>query len=92
MADQDIVRKTSTRQRRLQPANERTQQCCTSRIYAKANRLSHRGHLFSDREIANASFVEDQLSLFLMCIELVLRVHYPTNHVESALFSEPYDI
>lgn len=67
------------------------QYCYTPAMYGKVKRLRERGKRLSDRDIANAPFVEGELSLFSMGGAFVLSVRDPNSQTAGSLYPELHD-
>ena len=61
-------------------------------MHGKVKRLRHQGKRLTDQEIANAAFVEGELTLFFMRTEPVLSVRDPNNQVGPSLYPELHDV
>jgi hypothetical protein len=60
-------------------------------MYGKVKRLRQRGQRLSDRDIANAPFVEGELSLFSMGGVFVLSVRDPNSQTAASLYPELHE-
>jgi hypothetical protein len=60
-------------------------------MHGKVKRLRERGKRLADREIANAPFVEGELSLFSMGGVFVLSVRDPNSQTAASMVPELYE-
>ena len=60
-------------------------------MHGKVKRLRERGRRLTDREIAQAPFVEGEVRLFGLAMTYVLEVKDPASQVSQSMFPTLYD-